>query len=42
MDDGKVVELGDHESLMSLGGIYSEMFIVQAERFRLKAELAAS
>jgi ATP-binding cassette subfamily B protein len=42
MDEGKVVELGDHDSLMSLGGIYSEMFIMQAERFRLKAELVTS
>lgn len=41
IDDGKVVELGDHESLMCLRGIYNEMFIMQAERFKLKAELAA-
>jgi ATP-binding cassette subfamily B protein len=40
IDDGRVVELGDHESLMGLHGIYSEMFIMQAERFKLKAELA--
>ena len=42
MDDGKVVELGDHESLIALGGVYREMFMMQAERFRLKAELATS
>ena len=41
IEDGKVIELGDHESLMSLGGIYNEMFIMQAERFRLSAELVA-
>lgn len=38
IDDGKVVELGDHESLMRSGGIYSEMFMLQAERYRLKDE----
>ena len=40
IEDGRVVELGDHESLMCLGGIYNEMFVMQAERFKLKAELA--
>jgi ATP-binding cassette, subfamily B, bacterial len=40
VDDGKVVELGDHESLMCLGRIYSEMFMMQAERYRLKDELS--
>ena len=39
IEDGKVIELGDHESLMSLGGIYNEMFVMQAERFRLSEEL---
>lgn len=42
IDDGKVVELGDHESLMRVGGIYNEMFTMQAERFRLKAEVATT
>lgn len=42
IDDGRVVELGDHESLMCMGGIYSEMFTMQAERFQLKAEMATS
>ena len=37
IDDGKVIELGDHESLMGLGGIYNEMFVMQAERFRSSA-----
>jgi len=41
IDDGEVVELGDHESLMSLGRIYSEMFMMQAERYRRKDELSA-
>jgi ATP-binding cassette subfamily B protein len=42
MDDGKVVELGDHESLMCAGGIYREMFTMQAERYRLKPELVTA
>lgn len=40
MDDGKVVELGDHESLMRLGGVYGEMFMMQAERYRLENEVS--
>lgn len=40
IDDGKVVELGDHESLVCLGRIYGEMFAMQAERYRLKDELS--
>lgn len=39
IEDGKVIELGDHESLMGLGGIYNEMFVIQAERFRQSEEL---
>lgn len=37
IDDGKVVELGDHESLMDLSGIYHDMFLSQAERYRISA-----
>jgi len=40
IEDGKVIELGDHESLMTLRGVYNEMFVMQAERFRLTEELA--
>lgn len=40
IEDGKVIELGDHESLMGLGGIYNEMFVIQAERFRQSEEFA--
>jgi ATP-binding cassette, subfamily B, bacterial len=40
IDDGKVVEFGNHESLMRSGGIYSEMFMMQAERYRLEDELS--
>jgi ATP-binding cassette subfamily B protein len=35
VDGGRVVEQGDHDSLMSLGGMYSEMFALQANRYRL-------
>jgi ATP-binding cassette subfamily B protein len=38
IEDGKVVEFGDHESLMSVDGIYREMFTTQAERYRLREE----
>lgn len=41
IDDGKVMELGDHESLMGLGGIYNEMFVMQAERFRQSSSASA-
>jgi ATP-binding cassette subfamily B protein len=40
IDDGKVVEFGDHESLMRVGGMYGEMFMMQARRYRLEGELA--
>ena len=41
IDDGKVIELGDHESLMGLGGIYNEMFVMQAERFQQSSSASA-
>ncbi len=34
MHDGRVVEFGDHESLMARGGLYHDMFTIQAERYR--------
>ena len=40
LEDGKVIEFGDHESLMSLKGTYNEMFVIQAERFRRAEEVA--
>jgi ABC-type multidrug transport system fused ATPase/permease subunit len=33
LDGGRVTESGTHDELMALGGIYAEMFNVQAERF---------
>jgi ATP-binding cassette, subfamily B, bacterial len=35
IEDGHVVEQGDHQTLMALGGRYRRMFELQAERFRL-------
>jgi len=40
IEGGKVIELGDHESLMGLNGIYNEMFVIQAERFRQSEKFA--
>jgi ATP-binding cassette subfamily B protein len=34
INDGKVAEFGDHDSLISLDRIYCEMFMMQAERYR--------
>ena len=33
MDDGQVVEAGDHDSLMALGGLYAELFTIQAAAY---------
>ena len=33
LEQGKVVELGTHDTLMALGGRYSKMFNLQAKRF---------
>jgi ATP-binding cassette, subfamily B, bacterial len=40
LEAGKVIEFGDHESLMGLKGTYNEMFVIQAERFRRSEEFA--
>ena len=34
LEDGRLVEQGAHEDLMALAGQYSEMFNLQAERYR--------
>ncbi len=31
--DGRVAEHGDHEELMALGGVYAELYSMQAEQF---------
>lgn len=35
LDDGRIVEEGNHSQLMALGGRYAEMFNLQAARFRV-------
>jgi ATP-binding cassette, subfamily B, bacterial len=32
--DGRIAEAGDHETLMSLGGLYAELFTIQAAAYR--------
>ena len=34
MDGGRVVERGDHASLMDAGGLYARMFETQARPYR--------
>ncbi len=38
VEDGRVIELGSHDELMSLGGRYRTMFDLQAQRFDLTAD----
>jgi ATP-binding cassette subfamily B protein len=38
LERGKVVELGNHDELMALGGRYRTMFELQASRFGSEAE----
>lgn len=33
LDQGEVVEIGDHDSLMAGGGLYHDLFSLQAERY---------
>jgi len=37
LDEGRIVELGDHDSLLARGGVYADLFRQQA----LEAELEA-
>jgi ATP-binding cassette subfamily B protein len=34
MESGRVIEEGDHHSLMAGGGRYAELYAMQAERYR--------
>jgi ATP-binding cassette subfamily B protein len=34
MDGGRVAESGDHQALMDRGGIYAELFNLQADGYR--------
>jgi ATP-binding cassette subfamily B protein len=33
MRDGRIVESGDHDALMALGGLYAELFSLQANAY---------
>lgn len=35
MDDGSIKEIGDHNSLMKLNGLYYQMFTTQAEKYNV-------
>ena len=34
MDDGKIAEIGDHATLMASGGVYAELFTLQAAAYK--------
>lgn len=36
LDDGEIIEQGNHAELMKLNGKYSEMFRMQAEKYLIK------
>lgn len=38
LEDGRIIEQGDHDSLMKLDGKYAEMFNKQAEKYNLDKE----
>ena len=38
LDDGEVVQAGTHDELMAAGGLYAELFGLQAARFPLRHE----
>jgi ATP-binding cassette, subfamily B, bacterial len=38
LENGRVIELGNHDQLMALGGRYRTMFDLQAQRFHLPEE----
>jgi ATP-binding cassette, subfamily B, bacterial len=41
LENGRVIELGNHDQLMALGGRYRTMFDLQAQRFHLPEEEGA-
>jgi ATP-binding cassette subfamily B protein len=41
LDQGKVIESGNHEQLMARGGRYAELFDLQASAYRTPLEVAA-
>ena len=34
LDDGRIVERGDHDALMQKGGVYERLFALQAQGYR--------
>jgi ATP-binding cassette subfamily B protein len=34
MDNGQVAEVGDHQALMARGGVYAELFTLQAAGYQ--------
>jgi ATP-binding cassette, subfamily B, bacterial len=34
LEGGRIIEVGDHRSLMSQNGLYSELYEMQAQYFR--------
>jgi ATP-binding cassette subfamily B protein len=33
LDEGRIIEDGDHDQLMALGGVYAELFTLQAAAY---------
>jgi ATP-binding cassette subfamily B protein len=34
IDDGRIVERGSHEELIAVGGLYAELYGIQARAYR--------
>jgi ABC-type multidrug transport system fused ATPase/permease subunit len=39
LDEGRILEDGTHEELVALGGMYSEMFRLQAGRYEANTDV---